>query len=120
MFEQYALFNILFNLVSGIDRMIYDTDLRFDKFDDTKYWFAKGYQNHYHHPGYYEDLVCPDEGYGLDVSKSHNGNSVNMKTVRPGYRDYYFIGPKHYDRNQRFSRRHKHRLQRSRKLQNKQ
>ena len=97
LFEQYALANFLFNLVSGTLRLSYDIDLKLELLDGTGYWLAKGHQTHnaaLWKPGYYEDLYCPDEGYGGDVSQSQDGNSVNLITVRPGYMDYYFIGAK--------------------------
>jgi len=65
------------------------------------YWLAKGYKNEYAalwNPGNHEDLFCPDEGYGWDISKSKDGNSVNIKTIRPGYRDLYFIGVRNYEK----------------------
>ena len=65
------------------------------------YWLAKGYKNKYAalwKPGNHKDLYCPDEGYGWNVSKSQDGNSVNIKTIRPGYRDYHFIGVEYYEK----------------------
>ena len=65
------------------------------------YWLAKGYKNKYAalwNPGNHADLFCPDEGYGWDVSESKDGNSVNIKTIRPGYRHLYFTGVKYWSK----------------------